>query len=133
MLCHMKTATQQILTIVRIHARHFTIVDRSQTPVKRVWETMVGFGDLSPERNPMAECEQWLTVNGYFPTANKMEWVKGKEVIVRWQAVYETAIVVPPDATEQQMQDEAANINITCPGSEYQSDTWEVEKIFEKV
>lgn len=130
MLSYMKTATQQVATIVRIHSKHFTIVDRGQSPVKRLHEVSMGMAEHHiHNRNLQAECEQWLTENGYFPTANKMEWIKGEEVIVRWQAVYETTIVVPPDATEQQIQDEAANINITCPGSEYQEDTWEVESV----
>jgi hypothetical protein len=117
-------------TIIRHHARHYTVVDRDQTPVKRLFETLHGFGDLR-DRNLQAECENWLAENGYFPTANKMEWLKGKEVIVRWQAVYETKIVVPHDADldSQSVKDEAANIDLTVNGSEYQTDTWEVESI----
>jgi hypothetical protein len=46
--------------------------------------------------------------------------------IVRWIAVYETLINVPEGEDED---DEAANILIDVPGSTYQTDTWEVEKI----
>jgi len=57
-----------------------------------------------------------------------------KKLIVRWTAVYETVIEVPafvsPDYREA--QDAAARIPIDCPGSTYQTDTWEVERIMEK-
>lgn len=49
--------------------------------------------------------------------------------LVRWTATYETLIEVPDGATEQEVMDEAANINLDCKGSLYQSDTWEVEEI----
>jgi len=56
-----------------------------------------------------------------------------KKLIVRWSAVYETEIEVPsfvsPDYREA--QDAAARIPIDVPGSEYQTDTWEVESIKE--
>lgn len=49
--------------------------------------------------------------------------------LVRWTAVYETLIEVPDGASEQEVMDEAANIELDCKGSLYQSDTWEVDKI----
>lgn len=52
-----------------------------------------------------------------------------KTVTVRWTATYETVIEVPDGATRQEIEDEAANIPIDVPGSKYQEDTWEVEKI----
>jgi len=52
-----------------------------------------------------------------------------KHILVRWTAVYETVIPVSDDATPKQIEDEAACINIEVPGSAYQTDTWEVEKI----
>jgi len=52
-----------------------------------------------------------------------------KKVIVRWSAVYETVIEVPEDATEEQIEDMSGDIKIDVPGSEYQSDTWQVERI----
>ena len=51
-----------------------------------------------------------------------------KKVIVRWTAVYETVLEVPENATTDDVQGEAANINLDVPGSEYQQDTWEVER-----
>lgn len=126
-----KQATSQQATIVKIHARHYIVSDENHN---HLFETMQGFGDLR-DRNLKAECEQWLADNGYFfkeTTPHKRDvYVKGKRVIVRWQAVYETTINVPYDATEQTMMDEAANINITVPNSEYQTDTWEVDSIKE--
>ena len=47
----------------------------------------------------------------------------------RWTAVYETLIEVPDGASEQEVMDEAVNIELDCKGSLYQSDTWEVESI----
>ena len=56
-----------------------------------------------------------------------------RKVVVRWEAVYETTIEVPVDAPldSQTVKDEAAGINLDVPGSEYQTDTWEVESIKE--
>ena len=58
---------------------------------------------------------------------------KTRKVIVRWEAVYETTIEVPVDAPldSQAVKDEAVGISIDCPGSEYQTDTWDVESIRE--
>lgn len=117
-------------TIVRIHSRHFLISDENH---QHIFETMQGFGDLR-SRNLKTECELWLAENGFFfkevdPKSKRDVYVKGKQVTVRWTAVYETTINVPPDATEEQIKEEAANINITVPNSEYQLDTWEVESI----
>jgi len=58
---------------------------------------------------------------------------KTRKVIVRWEAVYETTIEVPVDAPldSQAVKDEAGGISIDVPGSEYQTDTWEVESIRE--
>jgi hypothetical protein len=57
-----------------------------------------------------------------------------REVVVRWTAVYETTIEIPLDAPldGQEVKDAAACIDVDVRGSEYQMDTWEVEKIFEK-
>jgi hypothetical protein len=52
-----------------------------------------------------------------------------KKVIVRWTATYETVMEVSDNATKNDIMDEAANITIDVPGSTYQEDTWEVEKI----
>jgi hypothetical protein len=54
-----------------------------------------------------------------------------KKVVVRWTAVYETVITVPIDADPYgtTVKDLAAKIPIEVDGSEYQSDTWEVESI----
>jgi hypothetical protein len=54
-----------------------------------------------------------------------------KKFLVRWSAVYETVMEVPDCAEEdsQLIKDNAANIPIDVPGSEYQVDTWEVESI----
>jgi hypothetical protein len=49
--------------------------------------------------------------------------------IVRWSAVYETEVEV---ADGEDVRDVAANIDINVPGSEYQLDTWDVEKIVDK-
>ena len=59
--------------------------------------------------------------------------IKTRKVVVRWEAVYETTIEVPADAPlgSTTVKDEAANIPIDVPGSEYQADTWEVESIKE--
>jgi len=56
-----------------------------------------------------------------------------KKLIVRWHADYETIIEVPFDVPidSQAVKDEAVNIPIDVPGSEYQTDTWEVESIKE--
>jgi hypothetical protein len=119
-------------TIVRIHSKHFTIVDREQSPVKRLHEVSMGMAEHHiHNRNLQAECEQWLADNGYFPTANPMEWLKGKQVVVRWTATYETTINVPVEAEldSQTVKDEAANIDIEVKGSTYQSDTWNVDSI----
>lgn len=119
-------------TIVRIHSKHFTIVDRDQSPVKRLHEVSMGMAEHHiHSRNLQAECEQWLADNGYFPTSNPMEWVKGKQVVVRWQATYETTINVPIDAEleSQTVKDAAANIDIEVKGSTYQTDTWDVTSI----
>lgn len=51
-----------------------------------------------------------------------------KKVIVRWTAVYETVIEVPEDATDDDVQGEAADIKIDVPGSEYQQDTFDIER-----
>lgn len=51
-----------------------------------------------------------------------------KKVIVRWTAVYETVIEVPDNATDDDVHGEAANIQIDVPGSEYQQDTFDVER-----
>ena len=50
--------------------------------------------------------------------------------IVRWNAVYETEVEAPNAEEAEEM---AADICIDVKGSEYQQDTWEVEKITEKV
>ena len=49
--------------------------------------------------------------------------------LVRWTATYETMIEVPDGASEREVMDEAANIELDCKGSLYQSDTWEGESI----
>ena len=57
-----------------------------------------------------------------------------RNVIVRWEAVYETVIEVPIDAPLDSIavKEEASRINIdNLRGSMYQSDTWEVEGIRE--
>ena len=54
---------------------------------------------------------------------------KTKQLVVRWTACYETVITVPHDASETDIKDEAANIPIDVVGSEYQTDTWEVDSI----
>ena len=51
------------------------------------------------------------------------------ELTVRWTAVYETKIKVKDPADVQEVRDAAADIDICIPGSEYQSDTFEVEKV----
>lgn len=60
--------------------------------------------------------------------------VKTRKVVIRWQAVYETTIEVPVDSPldSQAVMDYAADIPIDVPGSTYQADTWEVEKIKEQ-
>lgn len=52
-----------------------------------------------------------------------------KKVVIRWTAVYETIIEVPENATDEQIEDLSGDIKIDVSGSEYQSDTWEVERI----
>jgi hypothetical protein len=52
-----------------------------------------------------------------------------KKFTVRWTAVYETVILVEDNASEEDIKNEAASIPIDVPGSEYQSDTWEVTQI----
>jgi hypothetical protein len=54
-----------------------------------------------------------------------------KKLTVRWSAMYETEIEVPDhcDENSQEAKDAAANIPIDVIGSEYQTDTWEVESI----
>ena len=56
-----------------------------------------------------------------------------RKVIVRWEAVYETAIEIPIDAPIDStiVKDAAAGIDIDVPDSQYQPDTWEVEGIRE--
>ena len=54
---------------------------------------------------------------------------KTKEVVVRWQAFYETKLTVPMTATSEDISAMAADINIDVPGSTYQTDTFEVEKV----
>jgi hypothetical protein len=48
--------------------------------------------------------------------------------LIRWTATYETLVEIPEGADEQEI---AASIPLTVPGSLYQSDTWEVEGIYE--
>ena len=54
-----------------------------------------------------------------------------KEVVIRWTATYETTVRVHEDTDldSVEVKDMAADINIDVDGSEYQTDTWEVEKI----
>ena len=114
------------------HSRHCSVIDTSQSPIKRLWDATKGMAEHHiNNRNPKQECIQWLTDNGYCPIEGTEFWQKGKEVIVRWQAVYETKLVVPLDASldSATIREEAANINLDCPGSTYQTDTWEVESI----
>jgi hypothetical protein len=54
-----------------------------------------------------------------------------RTITVRWTAVYETVIKVPDKATLTHIKDAAAGIRIDVPGSEYQTDTWEVESLEE--
>lgn len=49
--------------------------------------------------------------------------------LIRWTATYETIIEVPDGSSELDIKDEAAGIVIAVAGSEYQTDTWEVEAI----
>lgn len=51
------------------------------------------------------------------------------KIIVRWSASYETELEMPDNATETDIKDEAAKIDISVPGSTYQQDTWDVEKV----
>lgn len=65
-------------------------------------------------------------------SGNKLSDVpaKLKKVVVRWTAVYETTLTVDAAmSTEEIESGPAADIEIEVPGSEYQSDTWEVESI----
>ena len=62
------------------------------------------------------------------------DYVPKKKVVVRWTAVYETILEVPVTAAldSTTVMDDAANINLDVMGSEYQTDTWEVESIKDK-
>lgn len=114
------------------HSRHCSVIDTSTSPIKKLWESSKGMGEHHVnDRNPEAECKKWLLDNGYLPIEGSQFWEMGKKVIVRWSAFYETTIVVPQSVSldSQLVKDEAANINIDVPGSTYQTDTWEIEKI----
>lgn len=118
--------------IIRHHARHFTVVDTSKTPIKKLFESVIGMAEHHVQfRDPKAECEAWLEANFYVRLGGSEFWVEGKEVIVRWEATYETKILVPKDADldSTAVKDAAANIDLDVPGSTYQSDTWEVQSI----
>ena len=54
-----------------------------------------------------------------------------KEVVIRWTATYETTVRVHEDTDldSVEVKEIAASVNIDVDGSEYQTDTWEVEKI----
>ncbi len=131
-----KTSLPNRLKIFKYHFRHVVVCD--PTSSKDVFEALEGFGashaaaikGLTPQ-SPEDKCKAWLIEQGYFPVEGTDEWQKGKAVVVRWQATYETTIIVPADADleGEQVKDAAANIEIHCPGSEYQTDTWEVESI----
>ena len=49
--------------------------------------------------------------------------------VVRWTATYETVVELPDGASETDVKDEAANIPLYLEGSEYQTDSWDVESI----
>lgn len=49
--------------------------------------------------------------------------------LVRWTAAYETVIELPDGATETDVKEAAASIDIDVPGSTYQCDSWNVEEI----
>jgi len=81
--------------------------------------------DVTDYGETVLSSDQWpLWSNNNISNNNNM-----KKVIVRWSAVYETVIEVPEDATEEQNEDMSGDIKIDVPGSEYQSDTWQVERI----
>jgi len=81
--------------------------------------------DVTDHGETVLSSDQWpLWSNNNISNNNNM-----KKVIVRWSAVYETVIEVPEDATEEQNEDMSGDIKIDVPGSEYQSDTWQVERI----
>ena len=54
-----------------------------------------------------------------------------KTVEIKWTATYLTKMEVPANATEQEIMDMAANIDIDAKdeNTEYLSDTWEVEDL----
>lgn len=61
-------------------------------------------------------------------TAQKAEGAAQPKVkrLVRWTATYETVIEVAEGEDERAI---AAEIDVDVPGSEYQTDTWEVDEI----
>lgn len=52
-----------------------------------------------------------------------------KTFTVRWTACYETKLELPDNSTPDDIKAAAADIPIEVAGSEYQTDTWEVEKV----
>jgi hypothetical protein len=48
---------------------------------------------------------------------------------VRWTATYETVLLLPDNATDQDVQDAVADIPVDVDGSEYVDNSWDVKSI----
>lgn len=56
-----------------------------------------------------------------------------KKLIVRWEAQFETEIEVEDNATEQEIMDAAADIDVESKeNTQYISDTWSVMEITDR-